>query len=381
MSSTVANPETPPAAEPSGDRTDLLTKARAFLQQPQVQREDDSAKRKFLADKGLTAEEIDTVINAMPKHRPIVPPPTYPQPPPSNLPVLLIGMARILSWLVGGVAALSLIYRRILLPRVIETFTARKRITAHHLSLMQKLHESLTTLKQAQADVTSVLPKPEPFRYNEPPELASCTSIDTLLQAAKTTGQSPEISKVDLVSLLRCGIADFAAGAVERNPNTTELFLLLEGKIPFLVSDEGRVYEERLWDTLSTCPVFVSLSHPVSESTPSPPTPDEDVQYWHYYQPEPSPPTELAQALDRLVAAVPKPSTERRSPMQHALQAMTDMTGYISANMYSQYAPMGSRIGSGATLGPAEEEVRKEIRTLKGLVLNRRTFLPTPQPH
>ncbi|KAF7291027.1 hypothetical protein HMN09_01281900 [Mycena chlorophos] len=365
----------PPPPPPSDDRADLLTKARAFLQQPQVQREEPAAKRKFLAEKGLTPLEIEIVMSEMPKLRPVVPPPTYPQPPPSNLPVLLIGMARILSWLVGGAAALTFIYRRILLPRVIETFSARQRITAHQLALMRKLNESLAALKASQTSVAAVLPKPIPYRYTEPPELASCTSVDALLNAAKISAQSAEVMNVDTVSLLRCAMEDFRVGSAGNNPNTTELFLLLEGKVPFLTTDEGRVFENRLWETLTTTPVFVSSLAASSFVVPSP-SEGETVLFWNYTPPDPPPPpTELETSVQRLAAAVPKPSAEKRSPMQHALQAMTDMTGYISANMYAQYSPIGSRIGASVPLGPAEEEVRKEIRTLKGLVLNRRTFL------
>ena len=38
-------------------------------------------------------------------------------------------------------------------------------------------------------------------------------------------------------------------------------------------------------------------------------------------------------------------------------------------------------LGLGAPLAPEEEEVRRDIRALKGLVLNRRSFMPrVPRP-
>lgn len=40
----------------------------------------------------------------------MIPPRTYPQPPPSNLPNLLLGLARLFSWVAGGSAALIFIY-------------------------------------------------------------------------------------------------------------------------------------------------------------------------------------------------------------------------------------------------------------------------------
>jgi len=64
------------------------------------------------------------------------------------------------------------------------------------------------------------------------------------------------------------------------------------------------------------------------------------------------------------------------SAAQKTLQSLTELTALISGEMYS--LPSGFR-GSFAslnnrpqtTLGPAEEEVRRELRSLKGLLLNR----------
>jgi hypothetical protein len=62
------------------------------------------------------------------------------------------------------------------------------------------------------------------------------------------------------------------------------------------------------------------------------------------------------------------------NPFQHTLQALSDFTGYITTQLYalpstSSYRGLGYNAGS--TLGSDEEELRKEIRALKGLVLNR----------
>lgn len=60
---------TPQAAEPTAntvtDRTDLLEKARAFLTSPQVRYEDNAAKRRFLAEKGLNGAEIDGLLQEL----------------------------------------------------------------------------------------------------------------------------------------------------------------------------------------------------------------------------------------------------------------------------------------------------------------------------
>ncbi|KAF8142307.1 hypothetical protein K438DRAFT_1995160 [Mycena galopus ATCC 62051] len=349
------------------NRAELLSKARAFLHQPQIQREDVLSKRRFLAEKGLNGAEIEGLVRELPAQIPLVPPRSYPQPPPSNLPVLLLGLARLFSWIIGGTAALAFVYYRVFLPRVISTTMARGSLKSHQLSLIQKLNASLAALKESHSEMAAVLPTPEP--HKEPSSFAACLSIDALLEQAKK--QSIEVSDVPEISLLRCAISDFRKGSESRDPTTEEVFQVLEGKIPWLVSDEGAPFEQRLWDTLSTCPLFVS------HSPDSPPADGPEIIYWGYVPPAPTSPTPLAQSLSALSASVPKPSPEKHSAFQHALQSMTDFTGYISTQMYAAYVPLGSRFGSGSTLNPAEEEVRKEIRALKGLVLNRRSFLPS----
>ncbi|KAJ7232222.1 hypothetical protein B0H12DRAFT_1192388 [Mycena haematopus] len=358
----------PPVTE---DRAELLTKARAFLHQPQIQREDALSKRRFLAEKGLNDPEIEALMRELPPQLPSVPPRSYPQPPPSNLPVLLLGLARLFSWIVGGTAALAFIYYRVLLPRVISTFMARGSLKSHQLSLMQKLNTSLAALKESQSEMAAVLPKPEP--HKEPTVFAACLSIDALLEQAKKL--NVEISGISEISLLRCTIADFRKGSESRNPTTVEVFHILEGKIPWLVSEEGAAFEQGLWTTLSTCPLFVPDLSPSPEISSVVPADGPETLYWGYDPPVPPSPTALEKSLSTLSASIPKPSPDKRSPLQHALQSMTDFTGYISSQMYAPYLP--GRFGSGATMNPAEEEVRKEIRALKGLVLNRRTFLPS----
>lgn len=53
------------------------------------------------------------------------------------------------------------------------------------------------------------------------------------------------------------------------------------------------------------------------------------------------------------------------SAVQNTLQTLSNLTGYISTQVYLPYRPPGH------SLGPAEDEMRREIRALKGLVLNR----------
>lgn len=129
-----------PAQTPTEDlnREHLLDRARSFLASPQVQNQDLPSKRAFLREKGLSEAEIEnllrTLVRAYPSnrpqtlnisfqslHTPSIPPRTYPQPPPSNLPVLLLGIVRLFSWLAGGSAALIFFYRVRLCDNFLDT--------------------------------------------------------------------------------------------------------------------------------------------------------------------------------------------------------------------------------------------------------------------
>jgi len=62
---------------------------------------------------------------------------------------------------------------------------------------------------------------------------------------------------------------------------------------------------------------------------------------------------------------------------QHMLQTLTDLTGYLTTQIYT--LPSGGISGYGVTgytttstlASPQQEELRKEIRAMKGLVLSR----------
>jgi hypothetical protein len=65
---------------------------------------------------------------------------------------------------------------------------------------------------------------------------------------------------------------------------------------------------------------------------------------------------------------------------QHTLQALIDFTGYLTTKTYALASAMPMHRLPGATPSPAttgieEEEIRMEIKALKGLVLNRSVSL------
>ncbi|KZT06413.1 uncharacterized protein LAESUDRAFT_759261 [Laetiporus sulphureus 93-53] len=351
-------PPQPAVTIPPTDRTELINKARGFLLSPQVRHEDISAKRKFLAEKGLDDAEIDGLLQELPPQVPVVPPRTYPQPPPSNLPNLLIGVARIVSWIAGGSVTLLVIYFRFLYPRVSQTFQACHSLRVHQKDLLSRFTESLESLKATQEETFAVLPRPEPW---SDARFGHCQTLDELAKATEDVQDVPE------VTLLRCAIADVVSAG--KKPTAEELFLSLEAKLPWLKEESAAEYEGRLWETLSTNPLFLR-----EES--------EGTMTWSYEPPEQPSPPPIVTSLDKLKQAMSAPPHSQTSRFQHTLAALTDLTGYIATQTYAQFRLPNMGYGGGAPPTSTEEdEVKREIRALKGLVLNRRTFMPSlPRP-
>ncbi|PPQ63409.1 hypothetical protein CVT24_004919 [Panaeolus cyanescens] len=372
---TSPTPASAPTLTPAENRAELLSKARAFLASPQVQHQDIAAKRRFLIEKGLNGTDIDNLLQAVPAQMPTVPPRTYPQPHPSNLPALLLGLARLFSWLAGGSAVLIFIYYRFLLPRIAQTAMARQSLKSHHISLLRKFTTSLASLKESQTESFAVLPKSDPYR--EPEECTAATSLEELVKLAGE--KDSDFAKLPPQTVLRCAITSYGKAKTgdEAVPTTQDLFRYMEGSVTWLLTDEGLEYENLLWDTLQTCPWFkntISISAP-GESSPE----SQGVAKWEYVPQEPTTPPPVVESLNKLVEELPKDAKHRKSPFQHGLQALSDFTGYISTQIYMPYRPppLGTGIPNAKGQEPVEEEMRREIRTLKGLVLNRRSFLPT----
>ncbi|TFK55576.1 hypothetical protein OE88DRAFT_1651951 [Heliocybe sulcata] len=365
-----AGPQTAPEANatslsapaPEDDRRELLDRARSFLLSPQVRDEDIWAKRTFLAEKGLTDPEIDGLLRELPSRAqvPQVPPRTYPQPPPSRLPDLLAGIMRITGWIAGGSAVLLLIYSRFILPRLARSYSSRHALITHQKSLLARLTASLASLKEAQSSAYSDLPRPDPFR--EPPEYRVCRTIDDILAVCE---DKEKIDEVPEYSLVRCAIGELEREG--KDVTTGALFERLRAKIGWLETAEGIVYQERLWHTLTTASPFT----PSNPSNPSSST-------WTYTPPTPPPPSALLTSLSTLHSSLPQPVPAPR--YQHTQQALADFTGYLTTRAYASPTFLkgsGYGIGGAAEDGgtKVEEEVKREIKALKGLVLNRRSFM------
>ncbi|TFK68216.1 hypothetical protein BDN72DRAFT_821582 [Pluteus cervinus] len=352
------------------NRQDLITKARSFLLSPQTQYYDITTKRKFLADKGLSQEEITRLLRETPALRPIVPPRTYPQPPPSNLPRLLLGVIRLFSWMVGGSLALMAIYHQFILPRIADTLAARHALKTHHLMLMTKLTNSLSELKASQKEMHSVLPSPAP--YKEPEEFTKFHTVKEVLEYLDA--ENKEVEDVPPVTFLRCAIEMLSKDRTDEDskPTTHEVLQHLEEQISWFATDDGLLYEEKLWDTIVDSPLF-------SASTTTADGSETKVTRWTYVPPVTPPPPPLVASLSKLRDALPKTSTKER-PYQRTLQILTDFTGDISMKVH---LPYHSTISTGFGLNKpvaeekpsVEEDIRREIREIKGLLLNRKTFM------
>jgi len=201
-----------------------------------------------------------------------------------------------------------------------------------------------------------VLPRPHPSE--EDPQYRDSHSLDDLRISSEAALEVSEYS------LLRCALEGLAVR--EEKATKEELFAMLEERYSWLKTEEGIEYQSSLWDTLSKNPSFEEVD-------------DGGRSVWVFRQPEPSEAREipLMASLSSLRSSLP-PSRSQTNPFQHSLQALTDLTGYITMQTYnltssSLHMPT---MGISAPLGPQEEEIRREIRALKGLVLNRRTFAP-----
>ncbi|KAF8138372.1 hypothetical protein EV363DRAFT_1393827 [Boletus edulis] len=376
----------------SPDRAELLTRARGFLTSPQARLQDPYATRTFLTDKGLTPAEIDQLLRELP---PSLPPRTYPALPPSNLPNLLAGVARIFTWLTGTSAVVLYVYYRYLLPRLAQSYQARLALRKHQSALVARLAESASALKAIQAESYKDLPRTVPVY--EDSQFAQYHSVDDLLSYVGSSREGSAQPGTDIpdITILRCALEELGRSKAD-GTSTEELFRYLESKFSWLGGEEG--VARQVWFALFiACHLTPIFSNRVTFGTSSMlvlclfasiPLPlDHSSQLlWKYIPPPPPTTSSLLASLVNLQAALPRsqeasasgpPPTPTISARQRTLQILSDFTGYITTQTYTLGLP--SIRGTGATSGgsPVEDELRREIRALKGLVLNRRSFLPS----
>jgi hypothetical protein len=114
-----------------------------------------------------------------------------------------------------------------------------------------------------------------------------------------------------------------------------------------------------------------------------------EIPTWSYGQPDPTPTTQYLASLNFLSKSLPVdtethstkettgPKQNWKPKYQHMLQTLTDLTGYLTTQTY--ILPAGGFSGYGGVgytassmlATPQQEEIRKEIRAMKGLALSR----------
>ena len=113
---------------------------------------------------------------------------------------------------------------------------------------MTKLTESISATKEAQRVDYASLPRADPYQERTP--YAECRSLSKVLKTLSE--KEPEYTSLPPVTLLRCAIADLSKGKAEGDPNPTaeEILRMLEGRIPWLLTEEGYTFK------VSTLPVL-----------------------------------------------------------------------------------------------------------------------------
>ncbi|KAI6047519.1 hypothetical protein EDC04DRAFT_630739 [Pisolithus marmoratus] len=408
----------------SSNRTELISRARTFLSAPEIRSQHLDAKAAFLSEKGLTSHEIDHLLRELP---PPIPPRTYPPSAPSALPTLLLGVARVLTWITGSSIIVFLIYYRYLLPRLSKSYEARWALRNHQFSLLSRLKDSAERLRLEQVESYKDLPRLPKYHEEEP--FASFETLDDVIAhlslsrsstpVESSASPSVEVSdkkrdEVPELTILRCGLTELVrtknrGGGGNGNDNsvsTEELFCYLERKLPWISGEQerGAHYQARLWKLLTTCPLFSSgtpsSSETSNEGRGAPPPPHPSHLRWKYTPATPPPVPPILASLSKLRLALPrKPHSKLGTsavpamsaseptllpnPRQRTLQVLSDFTGYITTQTYSlgmlSFTMPSSIIRGTAAAGDSvqEDEIRREVRALKGLVLNRRSFLPT----
>lgn len=131
-----------------------------------------------------------------------------------------------------------------------------------------------------------------------------------------------------------------------------------------MIGCNSYLIQHKLWETLTTSTIFKSLP----ENT----HPSDNVR-WTFDPPTPPAPSPLLESLNNLSAALPRDTKTKTTALQHTLQSLSVLTGYISAQVYVPFRPYSASgpSNSGNTPPTPAEELKREIRALKGLVLNR----------
>ncbi|GJJ07533.1 hypothetical protein Clacol_001735 [Clathrus columnatus] len=340
------------------NRTLLIEQARTFLQSPTVSHENENAQKNFLLDKGLTEREINDLFQEMSRKRlPPIPPRTYPQPPPSNLPLYLTLLLRIATWTLGIVGVISL---KFLLPRIIRSFIARHQLVLHQYDLMTRLKDQMQTLKDEQ-----------------------CTTFKTLQPTSQTLEEIPVDSQGTPSLSIDAILSIFFQSHPTQFFTVDEIIERLESSFPNWLQAQDK---KELEVNFSLPSSFIhtinnhhmkkqTIRHELTTSTSYFEVSEHDPTAWSLSQDLQSnpPPSNPISSLDKLRDTI-KTGYRTKNLYQYAFKSLTDFTAFLSRETFQFYTvdTTAFRRNFGDTnLSPIQDEVRREIRALKGLVLNR----------
>ncbi|OBZ76650.1 hypothetical protein A0H81_03892 [Grifola frondosa] len=126
----------------------------------------------------------------------------------------------------------------------------------------------------------------------------------------------------------------------------------MEAKLPWLKSDEGLQFEEDLWRTLSTTSVFTLIE-------------DESTPVWNYTAPPPTVPP-LSSPRSPSSKTHSHHARARKPLPAHLPSALGPHRLHCNTDVRAPDRVPRARVGLSVPLSPAEDEVRREIRALKG---------------
>ncbi|QRW05646.1 hypothetical protein RhiLY_04645 [Ceratobasidium sp. AG-Ba] len=144
--------------------SELVSKAQAFLESPELKGNDADSKTQFLVTKGIPAETADELQKAL-ASIPVIPARTYPEalvaPPRSRLFENLVTLYYFFAYAAGGSAVLTFAYSKFILPRWSRMLVAKHRLRKHQLGLLQRLTTELKAHKGKSLTADSVAPTSE----------------------------------------------------------------------------------------------------------------------------------------------------------------------------------------------------------------------------
>ncbi|KAG8762117.1 hypothetical protein FRC11_011090 [Ceratobasidium sp. 423] len=147
--------------EDQQNSSDLVSKAQSFLESPELKENDPKSKAQYLADKGLPADTIDELQQAL-ASIPVVPPRTYPEalvsPTRSRLFGNLVTIYYFFTYAAGASAVLTWVYSKFVYPRWVKMIIAKRRLRGHQLGLLKRLTEDLNEHRSKCLTASTIAP-------------------------------------------------------------------------------------------------------------------------------------------------------------------------------------------------------------------------------